>query len=155
MAAEHHTTHTREAQSNVYRTFKYRGLGGVVALVFSLVACYGTMAVVATLSALGIVLSLNDAMWSGTIVFFALLTTAMVGMGIPEHGAMAPTLLAISGTALLGYVMFVQFDRVSEVVAFGVLAAAVLRDYRLRAAKRARTSTTHTSALGDLCFPQD
>lgn len=118
------------------RAVRERGLSGTVALVLSIVACYGTLAAVALLSALGVTLSVNTGLWAGAIVLFALLATAVVGLGFRRHHALAPLVPALAGTALLAYVMFVRFDRVLELVSFVLLAAAVYWDYRLRGRAR-------------------
>lgn len=107
------------------------GLPGALALVLSLLACYGTLAAVAALSALGVTLALHEGVWAGTIVLFALLALAAVVAGRARHGRLAPSLLALAGTLLLGYVMFVDFARLLELVAFALLALAVIWDARL------------------------
>jgi hypothetical protein len=115
------------------------GLGGrgrfaaLFTLVLSLLACYGTLAALAALSALGVTLALDPGIWAGVIVLFAVLAAAAVALGARRHGSMLPVLPALAGVALLGYVMFGRFDRVLELVAFALLGAAVLWDYRLRA----------------------
>jgi hypothetical protein len=107
------------------------GLPGALALALSLLACYGTLAAVTALSALGVTLALHEGLWAGTIVLFALLALAAVVAGRERHGRLAPSLSALAGTLLLGYVMFVEFTRVLELVAFALLALAVVWDARL------------------------
>lgn len=109
-----------------------RRIAGPVALIFSLLACYGTLAAVALLSALGVTLAVNPDVWAGAIVLFAAVATAIVGLGVRQHGSVSQLIPALAGTVLLGYVMFVSFDRVLEVIAFALLAGAVYWDYRLR-----------------------
>jgi hypothetical protein len=43
-----------------------------VATTFSLVACYGTLAAIAVLGALGVTIALNEAVWAGAIVLLPL-----------------------------------------------------------------------------------
>lgn len=107
------------------------GLPGALALVLSLLACYGTLAAVAALSALGVTLALHEGAWAGTVVLFALLALAAVVAGRGQHGRLAPSLPALAGTLLLGYVMLVDFDRLLELAAFALLALAVAWDARL------------------------
>jgi arsenite methyltransferase len=93
----------------LWRAIERRGLGGTAALALSIVACYGTLAAVATLSALG----------------------------VRTHGSAAPLAPAFAGGALIGYAMFGHYDRVLELAGFALLAAAVFWDFRLRSrAKR-------------------
>jgi hypothetical protein len=113
-------------------------------LALSLLACYGTLAALAALSALGVTLALNPVIWAGVIVLFAVLAAAAVALGARRHGSMLPVLPSLAGVALLGYVMIGRFDRVLEFVAFALLGAAVFWDYRLRV----RTGRAHASADG-------
>lgn len=124
--------HPARTSHRWYYTITRRGLGGAVALGLSLLACYGTLAALAVLGALGIAVALNEAVWAGTIVAFAVLATVIVGLGLRTHRMPAPTLLAVAGTGLLGYVMFIRFDRGLEIVSFALLAASVFWDWRQR-----------------------
>jgi hypothetical protein len=117
-----------------------RGLGGTAALALSIVACYGTLAAVAALAALGVTLAVDTGVWAGAIVLFAALAAVSVGLGARTHGSAAPLAPAVAGAALIGYVMFGQYDRVLELAGFAALAAAVFWDFRLRSrAKRERS----------------
>jgi hypothetical protein len=112
-----------------------RKLAAPVTLLLSVLACYGTLAAVAALSALGVTLALDESVWAGVIVLFAALAAAAVALGARRHGSVLPVLPAVAGVGLLGYVMFGAFDRALELVAFALLAAAVFWDYRLRRAR--------------------
>ena len=57
--------------------------------------------------------------------------TSIVVAGRTRHGRLAPSLAALAGSLLLGYVMFVAFDRMLELAAFSLLALAVAWDARL------------------------
>jgi len=118
------------------RTIDSGRVAGPISLLLSLLACYGTLAAVAALSALGVTLVVNTNVWAGAIVLFAAIATIIVGLGVRRHGSVAPLLPALAGTVLLTYVMFVSFDRVLELIAFALLAGAVYWDYRLRGRPR-------------------
>jgi len=115
---------------------KARRIAGPVALLLSLLACYGTLAAVAVLAALGVTIAVNPGVWAGAIVLFAVIATVIVGFGMRRHGSVAPLIPALAGTALLAYVMFVSFDRALELIAFALLAGAVYWDFRLRGRPR-------------------
>lgn len=51
-----------------------------VATALSLIACYGTIAAIALLGALGVTIALNEAAWAGAIVVFAGLAAAAIFM---------------------------------------------------------------------------
>lgn len=123
---------------HLLRAIEQRGFSGLVALLLSLCTCYGTLAALAALSALGLTLTLNPAVWAGAIVLFAGLSAVFVGLGMRRHGSAAPIVPALAGTLLLGHVMFIRFDRALELVAFALLAAGVLWDLRRRSAMKIR-----------------
>ncbi len=132
--SEHNTSGL--APRGAVRAINPRRSAGPIALLLSLLACYGTLAAVALLSALGVTLVVNPGVWAGAIVLFAALATVIVGLGMRRHGSLAPLAPALAGTALLGYVMFASFDRALELIAFALLAGAVYWDYRLRGRPR-------------------
>ena len=70
-----------------------RRIAGPIALLLSLLACYGTLAAVAVLSALGV----NPGVWAGAIVLFGALATVIVGLGVHRHGSVAPFVPALAG----------------------------------------------------------
>ena len=58
--------------SRMIKNVQRRGLWGTVSLLSAVIACYGSLALVALLSTMGISVSLNDGIWAGTIVFFCI-----------------------------------------------------------------------------------
>jgi hypothetical protein len=111
----------------------YRARGALAAMAATLLACYGTLAAIAFLSAFGIALSPDQAIWKGTIVVLALSTTASVAAGWRRHRSPLPIAPAIAGSALMSYLMLVHFDRALEALAFLLLGLAVLADRHLGA----------------------
>ncbi len=109
-----------------------RGLAGTVALAVSMIVCYGGLAAVALLSLAGIHAAVNEAVVAGTVVLFAGLAALAVGCGARRHRAWAPFGLACAGTAVLAWVMLARYDPLVELAGFGLLAAGVLGDLRLR-----------------------
>jgi hypothetical protein len=125
----------------LWRAIERRGLGASAALALSVGTCYGTLAAVAALAALGVALAVNTGVLAGAIVFFAALATVSVALGARTHRSAAPLVPALAGAALVGYAMFGHYDPVLEAAGFVVLAAAVFWDFRLRSrAKRGRPS---------------
>lgn len=108
------------------------GRYSVVAVVASLVACYGTLAFVALLSALGIVLSVPEGAWATVVVAFAWIGVLAMGVNLRRHGNFAPFVLADVGALLVSWVMLVDFDRLMEAAGFALLVAAAIWDRKLR-----------------------
>ncbi|MCI0431250.1 MAG: MerC domain-containing protein [Rhodospirillales bacterium] len=102
------------------------------ATLLSMVACYGTLAVVASLSALGVAVTVNETLWAGAIVAFALLAVLGLLLGYRRHRRIWPILIGGLGVLGIGYAMYVQYERWIEVSGFVLLGIGVLWDWRLR-----------------------
>ncbi len=98
----------------------------------ALVACYGTLALVAILSLLGISLHLHEGVWAVAIALFTLLAVASIAIGWRRHGRLAPAALAIAGGGLVLWAMFGQYSLLTEGAGFAALMAAAVWDWRLR-----------------------
>ena len=122
----------RFSPKRIARNLQLRGLWGTVGLLLSAVACYGTLAAVSLLSVLGVSMSINEGVWAGAIIAFALLATAVIVLGMRKHHSLKPVVLAIAGSATLVYVMYVSYSVVLELVGFGLLGIATWLDYHLR-----------------------
>lgn len=109
-----------------------RGFLGIAALVMALVSCYGTLAAVGILAALGAGITLNPGLWAGTIVLFTSLATLSVFAGYRRHRSVIPTALAIIGYALVLYAQFIGYGVITEFTGFVFLAGAAGRDLYLR-----------------------
>lgn len=100
------------------------------AAALSLIACYGTLAAIAMLGALGITIVLNEAVWAGAIVVFAWLTLLTLWLRTRRHGQLWPIGLAAIGVALITYTMMVTYERVIEIVGFAFLCVGTFLDWR-------------------------
>lgn len=106
------------------------------ATVLSVAACYGTLLVLAGLSALGASVALDEAAWSGFVAFFTLAALAGVLLGCRRHGALGTALPASLGAALILWVLFVRYHWLAELAGFAALALDALWDWRLKRAQR-------------------
>jgi len=103
-----------------------------LATALSLLACYGTLAVLALLGALGVAIDLDEALWAGAIVTTAALAVGGLAVGTVRHRQLWPLLIGVLGAAVIGYAMYVQYSRITEVSGFVLLSAAAFWDWRLR-----------------------
>lgn len=117
-----------EQAGGLQRLGRYSG----VAVVLSLVACYGTLALVLLLSAAGITLNVHEGAWATAIVVFAWIAVLAIGVNIPRYRSFAPFILADVGALLVSWVMFVNYSRGLEILGFAMLVVAALRDRYLR-----------------------
>lgn len=124
-----------------------RGLGGMLALLLAVLACYGTLALIAALSLLGITLVVHEGAWAAAIVSFSLLAAAVVGLGMRRHRSVGPLVPALAGAGLIIYVMFSSYSRVIEIAGFALLGLATFWDFRLRRAVSIRESYTTAPSL--------
>ncbi|MDI5892705.1 MerC family mercury resistance protein [Halomonas rhizosphaerae] len=120
------------------RLLQRRGLLGVVALGLAVLSCYGTLALAALLPLLGIGLALDEGTWALTIAAFVLLTLGTLAAGHRRHRALAPTLLAVTGSAAILHALFIDYHPLVELAGFLLLAIAALRDRQARRRQEAR-----------------
>ncbi len=114
------------------RTIARRGLAGASALVLSMLACYGTLAVIVLAPVAGVALAVHPAAWSATILAFAGLAVLAVAAGVRTHGARMPLGVALAGAAILAYAHLVDFGYGVEFAGFAVLGASAGLDLRAR-----------------------
>ena len=96
----------------------------------SLATCYGTLAIITLLGVLGTSIVVNETLWAGAIVAFAAIATVGLGLGLTRHRQPWPILVGGFGAAAIGYVMYVQYDRLIEVAGFLLLSVAAIWDWR-------------------------
>ncbi len=115
-------------------------LAGASALL-SIAVCYGTLGLIAVLSLMGVTLAVNEDIWAGAIVAFALLAVLGVALGYRQHRNANPLWLAITGAALVIWAMYGSEGIVDllgvpafavEITGFSALVAAAWRDGRLK-----------------------
>lgn len=106
------------------------------ATAMSLIACYGTLALVSLLGALGVAIALNEALWAGAIVAFAALAVGGLALRFSRHRRLWPLLIGGVGAAAIGYAMIVDYARPIELSGFVLLLGAAFWDWRLRPVRR-------------------
>lgn len=109
-----------------------RRWAGLLAWTLSLLTCYGLLALLPLLAALGLAVAPDATAWAAAIMFFAALAAAAVAAGRGWHRRAWPTMVATGAVLLLAWVMFVRFDRALELVGFALLGIAVFADRSLR-----------------------
>jgi hypothetical protein len=118
-----------DQQSNpLQRLGRYSG----VAVVLSIVACYGTLALVAILSLAGVTISVHEGAWAAVIVVFAWLAVLAMGVNIRSYRSFGPFVLSDIGALLVSWVMMVDYSRVLEAIGFALLIVAALWDRQVR-----------------------
>ena len=123
-----------------YKQQKAPWLAGASALL-SIAVCYGTLGLIAVLSLMGVTLAVNDHIWAGAIVAFALLAVFGVALGAMKHRKVSPAFLALAGAGLVIWAMYgaegiadlLELPSfVVELAGFSALVAAALWDWRLK-----------------------
>lgn len=102
-----------------------------LATTFSLIACYGTLAAIAVLGALGVTIALNEAAWAIAIVLFAALAFVALFFRWRNHRRIAPILLAGIGFLLIAFTMMISYERLIELVGFAFLCVGTFVDWRI------------------------
>ena len=104
----------------------------IAATACSIIACYGTLAVLALLSLMGLGIALNEGAWAGVISAFAVLAALGIAYGYRRHGPVGPVGLAVVGAALVLWAMYGQYNRTVEFTGFAVLVFATFWDWRTK-----------------------
>ncbi len=81
---------------------------------------------------MGIALVIDNTLWSGAIVAFAVLAVVGLALSLSRHRNPWPLLMGVSGCAIITYTMFGSYSRTIEIFGFAVLCGASLWDWRLR-----------------------
>lgn len=110
---------------------RYSRLAGI-STVLSLIVCYGTLGLISVLGALGFAIAVDNTLWAGAIVAFAVLAVIGLGFGVLRHKSRWPLMLGSFGTIIIIYVMYVQYDRAVEISGFALLAYAAFWDWQLK-----------------------
>lgn len=113
------------------KTSKFRRLAGI-GTILSLITCYGTLALVSILGALGFVFAINNTIWAGAIVAFAIIAVIGLAFGLSRHHRIFPFIIGILGTELIIYTMLVDYSRVIELSGFALLVMAAFLDWRIK-----------------------
>jgi hypothetical protein len=101
-----------------------------LATMLSLAACYGTLAAVALLGLLGARVVLDETLWAGSIVAFAVVAVVGLILGARQHRTLWPLAVGTIGAAGIVYTMTLSYDRYIEIGGFLLLAVAVAADWR-------------------------
>lgn len=109
-----------------------RGLWGSLSLLMAAITCYGTLMLVALMSAFGVSIAINEGLWAGGIILFALVATAVIAIGVRIHHSIKPLLIALVGTAIISYTMLVSYSTLTEIAGFLILTLATYIDYDRR-----------------------
>jgi MerC mercury resistance protein len=103
-----------------------------VGTVFAVLACYGTLAAVGMLSLMGVAIAVNERIWAGAIVVFAMLALTGLVLSWRSHRALPPLLLGIVGAGLIVFTMTVFYSQPMEIAGFAMLILAAFLDWRAK-----------------------
>jgi hypothetical protein len=110
---------------------KHRRLAGI-GTILSLVTCYDTLALVSILGALGFAIAINNAIWAGAIVAFAIIAVIGLAFGLSRHHKPIPFIIGILGTDLIIYTMLSEYSLMIELSGFALLILAAFLDRRIK-----------------------
>jgi hypothetical protein len=96
----------------------------------SILACYGTLALVAILGLIGIPLNIHEGLWASVIVVLAWATVVGVAFECRQLRAKWSLLVAILGALLITAVMFIAYSRMVEIFGFALILIAVIWNRR-------------------------
>jgi hypothetical protein len=88
--------------------------------IFAFLACNGGILLIATLSTIGISISINPQLQAAAISLFSLVALLLVFRDFRNHRGIGPVILAALASATLISTMYIHFDKLVE--SFGLLA---------------------------------
>lgn len=117
-----------EQHNGLQRLGRYAG----IAVVLSIAACYGTLALVAILALAGITISIHEGAWAGVIVALVWIAVIAMGVNIQRYRSFGPFILSDIGALLVSWVMLVDYSRTMESAGFVMLLTAAFWDRHLK-----------------------
>jgi SAM-dependent methyltransferase len=115
----------------LFRRMAQYGHLGTFATGGAIFACYGLLALVAGLAALGVSAPMNGAAWAATIAALTALVPVGLAFNWRVHRGIGPLALVATGAALVFYAMFGSYDWRVEALGFAGLVGAALWDRHL------------------------
>ncbi len=103
-----------------------------IGALLSLVTCYGALALISVLGMLGIAITVDNSIWAGAIIAFAILAVIGLGVGFSCHRNLWPVIIGTVGAAIITYTMLMQYDRMVELAGFVLLSLAAVWDWRIK-----------------------
>lgn len=103
-----------------------------VAVVLSVLACYGSIVLTALLALAGVTLTLHEGAQAALIVVLVWVAVLGMGVNIYRYKNFGPFILADLGALLVSWVMVVEYSRAMEGIGFLMLMAAAFWDRSLR-----------------------
>ena len=101
----------------------------------AMLACYGTIALVAILSLLGVTLAVDPVAQAGLISIFAVVAAVVILLSAARLRRFGPALLAVAGTGLILWAMWGHYNWLVELTGFTALIGSTFWDWRIRKAR--------------------
>lgn len=109
-----------------------------VGTALALLSCYGTLVLVAGLSALGVSLAIDEQVWAGAISMSALVAFVGIALGFRRNRATWPIVIGAIGLAAILWAMLASYDRAVELAGFAALIAGAVGTWRAQRRKSDR-----------------
>lgn len=106
-------------------------LGSVTSLL-AVATCYGTLAVVALLSVVGVSVDLDEGLFVRIVTVLLVLALSGMVYSFRLHRHPGPLVLSVAAAALLIWVFYGSYSQVLEIAGFVGLVAASLWDFRAK-----------------------
>ena len=94
-----------------------------VAVVLSMLACYGIFVLVSTLALFGVTANIHEGAWAAAVVTFCWLAFFGIRINYRRVQTAGPVILAGAGVLLITWVMFISFSNPLEILGFAALIA--------------------------------
>jgi len=109
----------------------YSWLGSAASLL-AVAACYGTLAVVALLSIVGISIKIDESTMANLITGLLVLALGGMGYSYSVHRYPGPLMLSVASAAMLLWVFYGSYSKLLELSGFAALVIASIWDFRTK-----------------------
>jgi len=89
---------------------------------------------VSILGMLGFVIAINNTIWAGTILAFAILAVIGLASGFSHHRKPLPMLIGVLGAVLISHTMQAEYSRVIELSGFALLSVVAILEWQIKGA---------------------
>jgi hypothetical protein len=107
------------------------GLIATAVAILAFIACNGLFILVAVLSSMGIILTINPHAQAAVISLFALVTLIMVFISYRKNKTRGPLILCVVGAITVVGTMYIHYDKIIESVGLLVLFISALWSWRV------------------------
>jgi len=119
-------------------TDKPEGKLAAIFAIFAFIACNGLVILIATMSFIGVSLSIDPHIQAAAISLLSLVTLGLVFRGFKKNRTIGPLILATAATVTLIATMYIHFNKIVESLGLLALFTSALWSWQINRARCGR-----------------